>query len=221
MRSSTERGFSALLVPFILSILFLVGAIGFGGWAYTKMLDYKDNTDRKIQAAVTVAKQEESAAKDQEFEQKYKEPFRTYTGPSAYGSVSIQYPRTWSGYVDDTSTASPFIDGYFYPDVVPDIKAQGSALALRIQVVSESYSTVLAQAAGLVQQGKVKVTPYAAPKVPSIVGARLDGQLISQSQKSGSMVILPLRNTTLMLWTEAPQFQTDFENILSNLTFAP
>ena len=216
-----ERGLSALLIPFILSVVFLVGAVIFGGWAYAKMVDYKNNVNLKVQAAVVLAKQQEAAAKDQEFTQKYNEPFRTYTGPSAYGSVSVQYPRTWSAYVNDTNTGSPFIDGYFYPNVVPSITSTSSAFALRIQVVSESYSTVLTQATGLVQQGKTKVAPFTAPKVPSIVGARLDGQLINQTQKSGSMVILPLRNTTLMLWTETPQFQTDFENILQNFTFAP
>jgi len=48
----------------------------------------------------------------------------------------------------------------------------------------------------------------------------LVGQIING--KKGSMVMFPLRDKTLKVWTEADQFVGDFNNsVLPNLTFVP
>jgi len=220
MKTSTMRGFSILVIPLVLSILLLIGAAVFGGWAYSKMLDYKNNADAKIAAAVQVAKQQEDTAKDAAFAQAEKNPLRTYTGPGAYGSVTVSYPKTWSAYVADDTNSSPYIDGYFNPGVVPDVQGQSSAFALRVQVLQQSYSSAVASFTGNVQSGATKITPYHMPKVPNVIGVRAEGKL--DGQTSGSMVILPLRNMTLEVWTETPATQSDFDNIiLPNFTFAP
>lgn len=220
MKTSTMRGFSVLVIPLVLSILLLIGAAVFGGWAYSKMLDYKNNTDAKIAAAVQVAKQQEDVAKDAAFAQAEKNPLRTYTGPGAYGSVSVSYPKTWSAYVADDTNSSPYVDGYFNPSVVPNTQGQSSAFALRVQVVQQAYSSALTAFTSNVQLGTTKITPYHMPKVPNVIGVRVDGKL--EGQKTGSMVILPLRNMTLKVWTETPSTVSDFNNIiLPNFTFAP
>ncbi len=215
-----QAGYSALIVPLILSVTLLVAAIGVGAWAFTQMMDYKNNSDQKVTDAVVAAKQDEDKVKDAAFAEQEKSPLKAYTGPAAYGSIAVNYPKTWSGYIIDTRPSSPFVDGYFYPGVVPDIQDPASSFALRVQVIQTSYSETLSAFTSYVQQGKATVHPYALPKVPSVIGVRIDGQL--SAAKSGSMIILPLRNMTLKVWTEAPQFQADFSNnILPNLTFAP
>lgn len=220
MKTSHEGGISALATPLILSVLLLIGAAVFGGWAYSKMLDYKNNTDAKIATAVQLAKQQEDTVKDAAFAQAEKSPLKTYAGPATYGSVAVTYPKTWSAYVADDTNSSPYVDGYFSPGVVPDTHGQNSSFALRVQVVQQSYNNTLASFMGFVQSGTAKVAPYHMPKVPSVIGARVDGKL--DNAKSGSMVILPLRNMTLKVWTETPTAQSDFNNIiLPNFTFAP
>lgn len=218
--NTREYGFSVLVIPLVLSTVFLIGAIAFGVWAFSNMLDYKNNVTAKVNTAVTVAKQQEDGVKDAQFAQQEKYPFRTYAGPSAYGNITVQYPKTWSAYVIDDTNSSPFIDGYFYPNTVPDTQSQQSSFALRIQLVQDSYNDVLTSITGSVQQGQVKVSPYAFPKEPTIVGARVDGAF--ESNKTGSMIVLPVRNMTLKVWTESPQYEDDFNNnILPNLSFSP
>ncbi len=221
MRTRTpESGFSPLAVPFGLSVFFLVVAIVFGSWAYMQMLDYKNNSDAKVAVAVAQAKLDEDKVKDAAFAQAEKQPLTTYQGPSAYGSVSVSYPKTWSAYVIDTRSSSPYVDGYFNPSTVPDVNGSNSVFALRVQVVQDAYSDVVANFSSLVRNGKVAVSPYAVPKVSNVIGVRVDGQLTQKT--NGSMIILPLRNTTLKVWTEAPQFENDLNtNILPNLTFRP
>lgn len=191
----------------------------FGYWAYSGRQDYKDNVDAKIATAVEANTQKVQAADAKQFAEEAKQPLKTYVGPEAYGSVHISYPKTWSAYVDTTG-GSIGLNGYFYPDTVPSITARTSVFALRVQVVQTPYSQAVNQYSGVLKQGKVKVAPYTLPKVPSVVGVRVDGQITQDKQ--GSIVLLPLRDKTLEISTEANVFLPDFNaNILPNATFSP
>lgn len=221
MKARNQTGsISLLLVSLILvSLLFIVAAV-FAVWAFQGRQDYKNNVDQKISAAVTVAKQQESTVKDKAFAEQEKSPVRTYNGPAAYGSLVIKYPKTWSAYVADDGGSDPYVDGYFYPGVVPDIATDGATFALRVQVVQESYSDVLDEFQSQVDDKSVKVSPYKLAKVPGVVGSRLDGAV--EEGKTGSMILLPLRDKTLKVWTNSNQFLPDFEKyILPNLSFSP
>lgn len=220
MKPSIERGFSVLVVPLVISFLLLIGAVVFGAWSYSNMLDYKNNVDAKINVAVAAAKVQESNTKDAQFAQAEKYPLRSYVSPAAYGNITVWYPKTWSAYVSDDTGANPYIDGYFDLNTVPDIQNQNNTYALRIQLLQQSYSQVLSQEQNFVQQGQATVVPYSLPKVHSVVGSLVTGQLTATT--TGTMVILPLRNMTLTIWTDSPQYASDFNNIiLPNFTFSP
>ena len=221
MKRINQEGFvSTLLILFIFAVVLLVGAVGFGVWAWSGRQDYKNNVNQKVNAAVTVAKQQEASLKDTEYAAAEKLPLRTYTGPEAFGSLIVSYPKTWSAYVDEADTGSTVVNGYFYPNVVPSVTNPNNSFALRVQIINQSYSDVMQQFSGLVSTQKITVAPYALPKVASAVGSRLDGQVVPN--KSGSMVVIPLRDKTLEVWTEAQQFESDFNNnVLPNLSFSP
>jgi hypothetical protein len=211
---------NALLLPLLAAMLLLVGTIAFSVWAYGSRQDYKNNVDLKISAAVADAQKAESVVKEKEFAERDKNPLRTYNGPAAFGSVSVQYPRTWSAYVADKSQDSPFVDGYWFPSVVPSVSDPNSTYALRVQVVQDSYSTLLEDYNENQQDTGVTIQPYSAPKVPGIVGSRIEGKI--SDTKTGTMILLPLRDKTLQVWTESDQFKSDFDNIImANLTFSP
>jgi hypothetical protein len=230
MLKQNETGaVNGLAVSLIFAILLLVGALAFGGWAFASRQDYKNNVDPKILAAVKIAKQQESTAKDAAFAEAEKNPLKTYSGPEAYGSVVLQYPKTWSGYVVDSSTggdsSDTLLDGYFYPGVVPSTAGQGSVFALRLQVLGKSYTETVKDLSQPSSDEPRTVEPYVLPKVPKAVGVKVNGSLpISgdSGDKKGTMVILPLRSQTLALWTEGDQFAGDFNNIiLPNFSFSP
>lgn len=223
MRSRSEFGYmNALAVPLLVIVLLFVGTLGFSIWAFMGRQDYKDNSDQKAAAAAqaaTVATQTEDAAK---FAEETKNPLKTFVGPSDFGSVTFQYPKTWSGYVIQETVAGGDLplDGYFHPDVVPNVDLPTSVFALRVSVVSEPYSEVLESFSSLVEDGKVTVSPYKLAKVDGVVGSRIEGELAQN--KRGSMVIFPLRNVTLKVWTETDQYLGDFNTyVLPNLSFSP
>lgn len=209
-----------MLISLIMAVFLLIGALGFGGWAYSSRQDYKDHSDKKAQTAAELARQKESAAKDRQFAEEAKNPLKTYNGPAAYGSLTVNYPKTWSGYVDDTGSGAALVDGYFNPGVVPALNNQDSVFALRVQVLNQQYVSVLQTFSGLQQSGKVKVSAYALPKLPNVVGVRVTGQLTEK--KTVDMVVLPLRAQTIEISTEGGQFGADFNTyILPNFSFSP
>lgn len=210
---------NALLIPLIVLALFAIGAGVFAVWAYSSRQDYKNNTDQKIDTAVKVAVQKESTAKDAEFVQKEKEPLKNFSGPETYGNIKITYPKTWSAYVVQADGAAAPLDAYFHPDYVPGVNS-GTAYALRIQVLNQTYDAVLKQIEAKAKAGKITVSAYAAPKVPGVVGARAVGE-VNIGQKD-DLVILPLRDKTIEISTQSAQFSNDFNKfILPNLTFSP
>ena len=222
IKHNQDGAVSGVAISLVLCVLLLLGAIGFGAWAYTGQQDYKNNSDQKAAVAAEEARQEESAAKDKQFAEEYKKPLKSYNGPDGTGSLHIEFPKTWSGYVIDSVAggANNTLDAYFAPGVVPSVQDINSVFALRVQVATQDYATTVKQFSGQQQNGKIAISAYALPKLPKVVGVQVTGEI--KPNHNGTMIILPLRSQTLQIWTEGNQYIGDFnENILKNFTFAP
>lgn len=218
--NKNQRGFiSTLAVLLIISIVIWLGTLGFAGWAFSGRQDYKNNTDKITEKAVLVAVEKAKLSKDAEFAEREKQPLKVYKGPSAYGSVAIAFPKSWSGYIDETNNTSLPVNAKFQPQFVP-AENNSVAYALRVVVESVTYDNALKQFDSSVQNGRAKVSPFRLSKVPTILGSRIDGEI--KSQKQGAMILIPLRDKTLKIWTESNQFINDFNNlILPNVNFIP
>jgi len=219
MRKLNEAG--SLVLPLAIMAVLLLSTLIFGIWAFAGMQDYKTNSDKKSAVAVAKAVKEEDVKKDAEFAEKEKSPVKSYSGPATFGSIVLQYPKTWSAYIEEASTASSStpVNGYFSPNFVPAIQS-ASLFALRVQVVNTGYVEVLKSFDSAVKSGKASVAAYRAPKVPGVLGSMVSGSLTDK--KTGSMVILPLRDKTIKIWTEGADFNGDFNSIvLAGLTFIP
>lgn len=224
-RISDQSGeMSVLLIPLVFMTLFFLSSAGFGAWAYMSRQDYKDNSDQKVAVAVADARKSEGIIKDLAFVEAEKNPLTTYKGPDAFGGVQVSYPKTWSAYINSSSATSgsqPF-DAYFSPRAVPSFQATDSVFSLRIAVLPQAYSEVLKQLDGQVTNSTITVNPFTFPRVPGVVGVRVDGQVVQDKKTDGSMIIMPMRDKTLQVWTESPEFRSDFNTIiLPNLTFSP
>ncbi len=208
-----------LLAIAILGVL-LVVTLTFGIVSFKGEQNYKNNVDAKVAVAVTAAKQAEDTKQAAAYAETAKSPLHTYSGPEAYGSVNVSYPKTWSSYVDDTGTGGALLDGYFAPNTVPSLNGQSSVFSLRVQVLSQAYAvSVQNQTSGQQSTGAV-VTPYSLPKVPSVVGVKVVGTLTNS--KTGTLIILPLRDKTLEISTFGNQYVNDFNTyVLPNFTFSP
>ena len=222
MSYKDQNGSVASFVLIFVLVLAFLGAAVFGGWAYMSRQDYKDNSDKKAAAVVDAAKKDQEAELQKSFDEKEKLPNKTYKGSTTYGTVTFAYPKTWSAYVDETSTSEP-INGYFHPDIVPGVQSK-TAYALRVQLVNTDYSSVVKQHDAQVKDGSAKASAYVPPKMVGVTnvqpGTRLDGTL--DQDTNGSMVIIKVRDKTLQIYTESNDYLSDFTNtVLASLSFAP
>lgn len=208
-----------LIIPLVIFVLLFFVAVGWGYQVNKERVDLKDNVDQKISAAVDKAKEEEAAANEKEFLEREKNPYRQYRGPSTFGSVSITYPKTWSAAVTETTSGTTPVNGYMHPSFVPGAKS-GTAFALRVEVIEQTYDRVLQTYESNAKMGRVRVSPYKAAKVPQVLGSRVNGEIIKGY--SGSAVLLPLRDKTIRISTMSQQFVKDFDNIvMKNFVFTP
>jgi hypothetical protein len=224
MHKRNQEGSAANLAVIIILAVLVVGISIFALSAYSTGQDYRNNSDKKAAAAVEEAKAQQAKELQAKFDEEYKKPNLTYKGPVAYGSVTFDYPKTWSAMV--TEGDSELLNGYFYPQVVPGTDSD-TAFALRVEVVDTPYSQVVEQYESEISTGKLKARAYIPPKMEKAAniqpGLRYDGDFSDgQTPKDGSMVVIPVRDKTLKIYTEAVNFRGDFDNtILPSLTFSP
>jgi hypothetical protein len=215
---SSRKSLAAIIVLAVL----LVASLVFGYSSYTKGQDYKNNSDEKSAVAVEAAKKAQAAELQASYDEQAKNPYKTYQSSAVAGSLTFYYPKTWSAYVDETSTAQ-LINGYFYPGQVPGVQSP-TAFALRVEMVSTDYSQIITQYAAQVKKGTLTATAYVPPKMVGVAnvqaGTRFDGAL--DKSKTGSMVVIKVRDKTLKVSTESNNFLPDFNGtILASLKFSP
>ncbi len=216
-----QNGFSTLLFSFIATIILLIVVIVFSVWAYSGRQKYKNNVRDIVNAAVNKAVANQKNIDNQQFLVAEQSPYTAYYGPQSYGSLVVQYPKTWSSYVNTTGGNYP-LDGYFFPGTLTSVSDNSPVnFALRIRVDNEPYSQVISQYSSLQSSGLVTVSSYSLPKVPSVVGVKVTGQMLSNAQKNATDIILPLRSQTLEIWTEGGSYLSNFNTILQSLVFSP
>ena len=205
-----------LVVTSVLLVVFVILTVIY----YGQMQDYKNNSDKKASVAVEQAKKDQEKQLNEQFAEKEKEPLKSYTGPVNAAAVKIIYPKTWSLYTVEGPSGNT-LNSYFNPNFVPNVSNKDNLFALRLNVLEQPYANILKTFESKVTKGDVKVTPFIASNVKdSETGVRIDGYITENTK--GSMVLIPVRDKTIQLWTESGNYTADFDNfVLKNLTFNP
>ncbi|MFT4532513.1 MAG: hypothetical protein ACI9T8_000536 [Candidatus Saccharimonadales bacterium] len=213
----SQRGFISVVFAIVFAVLFVVSTV-LAMLANSSKEDYKNNVDQKVEAAVVIAVQEAESAKDVEFIEKEKSPVRTYTGSATYGSLIFEYPKTWSVYVEENSSGT-VLDLYAHPGAVPDTTSK-QPYALRAQITSTAYDTEAATITRAVEKGELSSAAFRPAKVQEALGLKATGSISRDVQ--GSLVLLPLRDRSILLFTESTEYLSDFNNIIvPSITFTP
>lgn len=205
-----------LAIPLGITVFIAIATIGFGAWSYFGLTDLETNFDAKVEEAVTVRQSEIRETVDAEFRELEKQPLRTYQSPSSLGSVKISYPKTWSVYAEEEGSGSKELEVYMHPGFVRSIDGD-NLHALRVTLEDKQYAKVVDSYTRRIEDGDIKSTVF---RSSGAKGVRLDGLI--DPDITGEMVILPVRDKTLIVWTESNEFVGDFNStILPQLTFIP
>lgn len=205
----------------VLSIL-LIASLIFGFWAFAQMTDYKNNVDAKIAVAVADAEKATTAINTAAFADEQMKDTKKYIGPSSYGTITVDYPKIWSGYVAIDDNSNDPLKAVFHPDVVPALTGNNKtqAIALQVEVVNDEYDKVVDKSQRYVEDGSATAAAYALPLMPDQVGIKITGKI--NQNFVGTQVILPLRDKTIIITAETDQFANDLETyILPKMSFVP
>ncbi|MGB3009149.1 MAG: hypothetical protein WBB33_02220 [Candidatus Saccharimonadales bacterium] len=197
------------IVTAILALIFVGAAI----FSYLGFQDQKQNVQRKVDAAVEIAKEDQKKEDEKRFIEQEKVPTREFVGPDSLGRVSFQYPKTWSVFVAKNSGG---LETYLYPNIVPPISEQ-QPFATRVVIVDTPYESVLKTYEGLIKKGDLNSTPYT---INGFSGIRLDGKF--SKDREGSVILFQVRDKTLTMATDSVKYKTDFDNtIMKTFSFNP
>jgi hypothetical protein len=212
-----QEGSISVIVAVLMSLLFISASV-FGLWAFTQSQTYKNDVDAIVEDEVALAVQAAKTAKDAEFVEIQKSPTKTFTSSSTYGSLKFSYPKTWSLYNEDGSSGTEF-SLYGHPNIVHDT-SNGVPFALTVQVVSKSYDTVLESFSRNIESGSVIAKAFRPEKVKNVLGSRLSGEI--DRDVTGTTIVLPLRDKTIVFTTQSTEYLSDFNNIiLPSISYAP
>lgn len=200
-------------IVIVLLTLLLIGAGLLAIYFYNEYKVASTNVEAQVDAAVLTREQEITDKLEAEFAEREKNPYSTLTGPSDYGSVSFKYPKTWSVYIARDASKGGNFEAYLHPSEVPEI-SNGTILALRMTISSDTFEGVSDRYKRLVQDGKLSSS------IISIQGTdatRYDGQF--DNNYVGSVVIFKIRDKTVTLQTDAEIYREDFTNIINTVSF--
>lgn len=208
--SSQRSGFVA--VSLVTSIIFGLLTLVFGSimiWALVNYNDQKNNVQGKIETAVERAKKDQSEKDQKRFSEEEKQPLKDFIGPNDLGRVSFKYPKTWSVYIASDGSSGTQYTAYLNPEQVPPTQTTTNKFALRVQILSQSYDTVLQQYTGLVKGGQLRSESITAN---GFNGQKFEGNFTQDV--NGTNAIFKIRDKTLVLSTDAPTFRPDFNDII-------
>lgn len=214
IRNTSDNGSANGWMVATIGLILLTSIVtGLAIWSFMGYNDQKTNVDNKIATAVNDAKNAQAVKDEAKFFERDKEPNREFVGPTDYGRVTFNYPKTWSVFVNKDLSIGDTYEAYLNPVSVPPISST-QQYALRVLIESKDYDKAIASYDYLVKKGDLTATSVTAD---GNNGTRLDGSFSKDIR--GSAVIFKIRDKTLTIRTDANTFKADFDKLVSTIKF--
>lgn len=162
-------------------------------------------------AEVEKTKQEEINAAVKDYADKQTTEF---TGPSDYGSISFQYPKSWNVYVDNDGSKNSDYKSYFSPNVVSPINDSDSRYALRFFIYNRSYEDVSRTYNEKTKNGELSSSVFSADG-GNITGMRYEGMV--DNDINGVIILIKVNDKTVELRTDSASYRANFDALVTTL----
>ena len=148
--------------------------------------------------------------------------FKTFAGPVDYGSLTFEYPRTWSVYVAADASSGGDFNAYFNPIQV-DAVGKDTINALRVTIRNKGFDDVVEEYQKAMDKKNFNLTVESvtvgnAEKGTSVTANRYTGT-IPGTDLSGYIVVFKIRDKTAILQTDSVLFKEDFDKLLGTIVF--
>lgn len=211
-----QKKSSGLAETIVLIVVCLIAAaaIVFAVYFFMQYNDLKNDfeSQKSVAVADAVAKQQEED--NAKFAEEEKQPFSKFTGPSDYGSLSFEYPKTWSVYVESDGTNNSDFVAYFRPGQVDPIDDESSRYALRFIILNEQISSVQRAYDSNVTAGTLTSSVFNADN-SKITGTKYVGMV--GDNMDGISVLVKVNDKTAIFQTDSQVYAQDFETLLTKL----
>lgn len=205
-----------LIETIILVIVSLIAVtfIGLFIWKYIDWDNVKTDVDGQIDAAVAMAVSENTTKLENEFLEREKYPYKTFSGPADYGSLNFEFPKTWNTYIAADASNGGNFEAYLNPGEVQPVSRQ-SINALRVQILNQSFEQVATSYERLLKNNQLTVTTRS---VGGVVANVYTGTLPNNIY--GIATIFKVRDKTILIQTDAELFAEEYYKLLDTVTFA-
>jgi hypothetical protein len=219
--ASEKRHHLHKIIQTIAIVVLAIGLIATSSFlVLTKMeLDEKSrDVDGQIERAVLDAKKAQKDADEAEFEEREKNPYYEFVGPEDYGSLSFQYPKTWSQYVAADASDNGNFEAFFNPGLIEKVNGDAwsgkGVYAIRVMIFNMNTDEVLAFYKSYIDDGYTTSKLVTAGQAS---GTRLDGYLTPEIQ--GSAFVFKLRDKTIIIRTDSEIFRGDFDKLINTIKY--
>lgn len=213
--SAQKKDHSGLIKTACLVFTSLAAITFLGLFIYTYIQWNNAKTDVKGQVSLAVSEAENKLRTELEtdFNNREKYPYRTFAGPSDFGALTFEYPKTWSVYVPNDASKAQDFHAYFNPGLV-NVVENKTVMALRVSILNTLTDQVKERYSNKIKTGKMTVSSKVVNKVNVDV---YKGQL--DSNYNGIVCIFKIRDKTVVIQTDAYLFEPDFNRILETIRF--
>ena len=218
-QSATEpKDHSGLIKTIVIIILSLVAAtfIGLFVWMFLQYNAARSDVYGQINVAVAKAVDAKAEELENEFAEREKDPYKSFSGPEDYGQLSFKYPKTWSVYIAADATKGGDYNAYFNPGEVNPV-SDSTVNALRVTIRNKSYDDVVAEYQRIMNQKDAGLT-VSAITINGAPANRYAGK-IPKTDLNGYIVIFKIRDKTAVVQTDSTLFENDFNTLLDTITF--
>lgn len=202
----------AKTIGLIVSVVCAVVFAGLFAWAFMNYRAERDSVQQQINTAVQAALEEQAAELQAEFQAQLEADTVQFRGPDVLGRPIFAYPKNWSVY-QETGSGRVQLDVTIHPKAITDTTA---AFALRFQVQDREYDSVLGSFQKRVEDGDATSKPAS---YGGVDGVRINGEI--GNNVFGTLVLLPVRDKTILFWTESDNYLSVYERALESLQLSP
>lgn len=203
-------------IVIIVVSLIAVTFIGLFFWTFAQYNEARSDVDGQILEAVASAKDEQALKDEAEFLEREKYPYKTFLGPVDYGELSFEYPKTWSVYIARDAANGGDFEAYLNPVQIDPI-SKDSINALEVEILDSNFEAVSSSYQRYVES---KDKPLSVESI-SVNGATANFYTgtIPNTDLSGYIVIIKIRDKTAVLRTDSVLFKEDFDKLLTTIKF--
>ena len=202
-----------LVIAMIITSLIAALFIGLFVWMYLQWDAAHTDVQGQIDKAVAIAVNEKATELETEFAEREKYPYKTFAGPADYGSLTFEYPKTWSVYVEkDASNGGDYV-AYFNPATVPAV-SNNTIYALRVTISTKSFDNVVSAYQKNVEKGDLSVSVRELENG----SANLYQGTVAKDRR-GLVAVIKIRDKTAVIRTDSELFRDDFLRLLGTVKF--